>query len=136
MGVWPGGRSLGPHPGEVSRGGVQAQTRGGSQHALRQTPPPPTAYGGTHSTGMHSCSIFSFIFSCHYHVSNSCNPVHSRVSQAAVFSHQKSQRDRNHSCTTSSRNCNDNTNHYEIRKYLCVLRTDSYTSSFVKFLSL
>ena len=40
------------------QGGVQAQAWGVSQHALRQTPPQQTAtaVGGTHPTGMHSCS--------------------------------------------------------------------------------
>ena len=45
-GVWPGGYP-GPHPGGSPgqhTGGVQAQARGGgSQHALRKTPPPPPA---------------------------------------------------------------------------------------------
>ena len=54
----PRGEVEGPGWGEVSR----STSRGGvSQHALRQTPPPPkqtaTAPGGTHPTGMHSCSI-------------------------------------------------------------------------------
>ena len=45
-----------PRPG----GRVQAQARGCvSQHALRQTPPPPqqtaTAADGTHPNGMYSC---------------------------------------------------------------------------------
>ena len=42
-----------PTPRRVSRA-----TLGGSQHAQRQTPPPPwtaTAVGGMHPTGMHSC---------------------------------------------------------------------------------
>ena len=43
-------------------GGVSRPTPGGgcvSQHALRQNPPPSrmaTDAGGTHRTGMHSCS--------------------------------------------------------------------------------
>ena len=58
------GVSPGPHPGGEMRGldgGVSRPTPGEcvSQHALRQSPPPPqqtaTATGGTHHTGMHSC---------------------------------------------------------------------------------
>ena len=73
-------RSPGPHPGEKlrglawgslqahtggvlqthSKGGLQAHTWGGgglSQHALRQTPKQTaTTAGGTHPTGIHSCS--------------------------------------------------------------------------------
>ena len=77
---------------QVSKGGLQAHTQGGScgvwpgrvsrptprgkwvsrptpwgvcvsQHALRQTPPPPwtaTAAGGTHPTGMHHCLFLHF----------------------------------------------------------------------------
>ena len=64
-----------PTPGGVSRptpGGLQAHTRGspgphwggGSQHALRQIPPPQqtaTVVGGTHPTGMHSCFYNVFV---------------------------------------------------------------------------
>ena len=61
--VWQGVSR--PTPGKVSKprprgGGVQTQAQGDvSQHALRQTPPPPTAtaVGGTHPTGMHSCYV-------------------------------------------------------------------------------
>ena len=57
-----------PHPRGKLRGlvwGVSRPTPGGgvSQHALRQTLPPPTmaiAAGGTHPTGMHSCLRKSF----------------------------------------------------------------------------
>ena len=50
-----GGVSPAPHPGGKLRG-LQAQTWGVSQHALKQTPPQQTATaaGGTHPTGMHS----------------------------------------------------------------------------------
>ena len=47
-------------PGPHTRGGSPGPHLGGcvSQHALRQNPPPwtATAAGGTHPTGMHSCS--------------------------------------------------------------------------------
>ena len=49
--------------GSCLGGGLQAHTWGGvSRHALRQTPPQQTATasGGTHPTGIHSCSIYLF----------------------------------------------------------------------------
>ena len=61
------GESPGPHPGGklkgLARGGRGSPGphlgRGVSQHALRQTLPPPpwtaTAVGGKHPTGMQSC---------------------------------------------------------------------------------
>ena len=58
-------RSPGPHPGgklrgRVSPGGhLQAYTRGGGIPACTVADTPPqraTAAGGTHPTGMHSCS--------------------------------------------------------------------------------
>ena len=77
-GVWPRGVSRptpggspGPHLGgglQTHTWGVSRPTPGGvsrpipregvSQHELRQTlPPPATAVGGTHPTGMHSCYL-------------------------------------------------------------------------------
>ena len=59
------GGSPGPHPG-----GSPGPQGGVSQHALRQTPPPPqlmaTTVGGTHPTGMHSC-----VCCMYYHMLNS-----------------------------------------------------------------
>ena len=67
-------RCLSVQRGGVSRprpkgavGGVQAQAWGGcvSEHALRQTHPPPqqtaTAADGTHPTGMHFCLYLHFL---------------------------------------------------------------------------
>ena len=69
-GVWPGG-SPGPHlgvsrptpggsPGPHLGGVLQAHTPGGCIPACTETDTPPqqtaTAEGGTHPTGMHSCS--------------------------------------------------------------------------------
>ena len=64
----PRGVSI-PNPGgcpDPGLGGCPGPDPGGvSQHALRQTPPPPqrtaTATNGTHAAGMHSCYVTELV---------------------------------------------------------------------------